>query len=126
GTGPVSVRGPAIPVRAGQVVTVSHYFRTSVADDMSGRPTRSRIAWLDGPGGTVQAPALELTTAYQRSVVTAVVPEGVTQMRPDIVMNSSEITGILVFDWGQVEYAPDASPYRDAALEPTPAHDADV
>lgn len=117
----VAVYGPTIPVSPGQVLTVSYYFRTSPGSDMSGRTARTRVTWLDGGGGNVVATALALTTAYQRSSVTVTVPPGVTQMRPDILVNShSSLTGSLFWDMGMVEESSTLNPYFDGN---TPSND---
>lgn len=126
-TATVAVNGPSIAVKAGQVWTISHYVRASSDGSAVGRVARSRAFWVDGPGGNVQGDPVTLTTSFQRIVVTATVPFGVTQMRPDILLPAFATTpSEVVWDWAMCELSSRATSYRDVVLDPKPAIDANV
>lgn len=105
----------AIPVTAGQVITISFWTVTNVAS----LPFTPRVMW---GGGTYWAvPTFTATSSYSMCSFTVTVPAGETTMRiRPLFPNGLTSTQALRFRRALVEVSPQVRPYLDGSYSPDP------
>lgn len=101
--------GDAIPVTAGETITLSFYLRRGVGWTGTATP---RLDWSNGTRAVGAALTMS-NSVYDRYTVTAVVPAGITTARPNVLVTQMTTGNVFRVRMAQIETGTEATEYVD-------------